>query len=95
MHPLSQVAFGCQWDPSGSGHVRAWPLRLAFAADGPEITLDALLEGAHGHSFLLLDQLLALVAELAEPDTPIELINSPPGLAHRLHVAGYLVALQP
>jgi len=94
MHALAQAAFGCQWDPS-TGHVRAWPLRLTFGTTGPETTVDAMLDGGPGHTYLTIDQLLALVAELAEPDTPIELINSPPGLAYRLHVAGYHVAFQP
>lgn len=95
MHPLAQIAFGCQWDPSGSGHVRAWPLQLTFGTRGPEVTVDHLLDGGPGHTYLLLDQLLALIAELTEPDTPIELINPPPGLAYRLHIAGYHVAFQP
>lgn len=91
MIEVARIVFGCQWD--GDGHVKAWPMRLSFGAVGPEVTVDDMLEG-RGHSVLLLDQLVALIEQLADYHTPIQLCPPPPvGLIYKLLQRGYFVEL--
>lgn len=91
MIEVSSIRYGCQWGPDG--HVHGWPMRITFGTEGPETTVDEMLEG-RGHAVLLLDQLVALVRGMAGLDTPIELVQpAPPGLGRRLIEAGYYVAL--
>jgi len=89
--PVSALVFGCQWR---DGHVVAWPLLIRFGAHGPEVTTDDLLEG-RGHAYLGVDQLVALIAQLADHTTPIRLgPGRPPGLARKLTAAGFYVGLE-
>jgi hypothetical protein len=91
MIEVASIRYGCQWGPDG--HVRSWPLRIEFGLDGPEVTVDEMLEG-RGHAVLLIDQLVALVRGMTGTDTPIELVQPvPPGLGVKLAEAGYYVAL--
>lgn len=91
MIEVASIRYGCQWGPDG--HVKGWPMRITFGADGPEVTVDEMLEG-RGHAVMLLDQVVALVRGMTGLDTPIELVQpAPAGLAVKLHEAGYYVAL--
>ena len=90
MIEVAQIVYGCQWDEQG--HVKAWPMRIAFGARGPEVTVDEMLEG-RGHTLMLIDQLVALVQGLTPQATPLQLVAPPPGLARKLLEAGYYVEL--
>ena len=91
MIEVASIRYGCQW--GSDGHVKGWPMQITFGAVGPEVTVDEMLEG-RGHAVLLIDQLVALVRGMTGTDTPIELVRpSPPGLAVKLHEAGFYVAL--
>lgn len=93
MIEVAQIVYGCQWNEQG--HVQAWPLRVLFGARGPEVTVDAMLEG-RGHTVLLIDQLVALVRGMVGTDTPVQLgMGRPPGLARKLLEAGFYVELLP
>lgn len=93
MIEVAQIVYGCQWDECG--HVRAWPLRVLFGGRGPEVTVDEMLEG-HGHTVLLVDQLVALIRGMVGTDTPIQLgVGRPPGLGRKLVEAGFYVELLP
>ena len=91
MIEVAQIVYGCQWDEHG--HVRAWPLRVLFGAQGPEVTVDQMLDG-RGHTVLLIDQLVALIRGLTGTDTPLQLgVGRPAGLARKLIDMGYYVEL--
>jgi hypothetical protein len=91
MIEVASIRYGCQWGTDG--HVRGWPMRITFGAQGPEVTVDEMLEG-RGYTVLLLDQLVALVRGMTGLDTPIELAGSAPaGLPTKLTEAGFYVAL--
>lgn len=90
MIEVASITYGCQWD--ANGHVQAWPMRIAFGAQGPEVTVDEMLEG-RGHTMMLIDQVVALVQGMTPQDTPIQLLTPPPGLARKLVDAGYFVEL--
>lgn len=90
MIEVARIVFGCTWD---NGHVKAWPMRLSFGAVGPEVTVDEMLEG-RGYTMLQLDQLVALIEDLADHRTPIELCPpSPVGLIYKLLQRGRYVEL--
>lgn len=67
-------------------------MRIAFGAQGPEVTVDEMLEG-RGHTMMLIDQMVALVEGMTPQETPIQLVTPPPGLARKLVAAGYYVEL--
>ncbi len=91
MIEVSQIVYGCQWD--GMGHVVAWPMRINFGAQGPEVTVDQMLEG-QGYTMLLIDQLVELVCGMTAPETPIQLgLGRPAGLARKLLERGFYVEL--
>jgi len=91
MIEVASIRYGCTWD--GLGHVMAWPMRIEFGPEGPEATVDDMLEG-RGHTVMLIDQLVALVQGMTNPDTPIQLVRPiPPGLAVKLVNAGFFVEL--
>lgn len=91
MIEVASITYGCQWD--GLGHVMAWPMRIRFGADGPEVTVDQMLEG-QGHTVMLTDQLVELVCGMAKQEVPIQLgVGRPPGLARKLVERGLYVEL--
>ena len=91
MIEVASVTYGCKWGPDG--HVKAWPLRIAFGAAGAEVPVDQMLEG-RGHTVMLIDQVVALVRGMTGTDTPIQLVRPiPPGLAVKLVNAGFFVEL--
>lgn len=91
MIEVASITYGCQWD--GLGHVKAWPMRISFGAQGPEVTVDQMLEG-QGHTMLLIDQLVELVSGMTPLETPIQLgVGRPPGLARKLLERGFFVEL--
>lgn len=91
MIEVASIRYGCQWD--GQGHVRGWPMWIAFGAVGPEVTVDEMLEG-RGHAVMRIDQLVALVRGMTGLDTPIELKRpAPDGIAAELESVGFRVAL--
>lgn len=93
MIEVAQIVYGCQWDQVG--HVRGWPLRVAFGVVGPEVTVDQMLEG-RGHAVVLIDQLVSLIRGMAGTDTPVQLGSGrPAGLARKLIDAGFYVELLP
>lgn len=93
MTEVARITYGCRW--GDDGHVRAWPLRVSFGAQGPEVTVDEMLEG-RGHAVMLIDQVVALIRGMAGTDTPLQLgIGRPAGLARKLMDAGYFVELLP
>jgi len=51
MIEVASIRYGCQW--GDDGHVRGWPMRITFGAEGPETTVDEMLEG-RGHAVLLM-----------------------------------------
>ncbi len=68
-------------------------MRITFGVEGPETTVDEMLEG-RGHAVLLIDQLVTLVRGMTGLDTPIELKQPvPAGVGVKLVEAGYYVAL--
>lgn len=88
---VSAVAYGCSW--GADGHVHPMPLLIRFGTHGPEVTVDQMLEG-RGHTYLLVDQIVALIRGLAGTDTPLRLCSGrPPGLGRKLVEAGYYVEL--
>lgn len=90
MIEVASITYGCQW--GDDGHVKAWPMRIAFGQKGPEVTVDQMLEG-RGHTVMLLDQLVALVEGMTPQETPIQLLAPPPGLARKLVDVGFFVEL--
>lgn len=91
MIKVAQIAYGCQWDERG--HVKAWPMRISFGAQGDEVTVDQMLEG-QGHTVVLIDQLVELVCAMTPRETPVQLVQpSPPGLARKLLERGFFVEL--
>lgn len=91
MIEVASIRYGCQWDERG--HVKAWPMRISFGAQGPEVTVDQMLEG-RGHTVMLVDQLVELVSGMTSQETPIQLVQpSPPGLAVKLIDRGFFVEL--
>ncbi len=91
MIEVASIRYGCQWDDNG--HVRAWPMRISFGAEGPEVTVDQMLEG-RGHTVMLIDQLVELVSGMTPQETPIQLVyRVPPGLARKLIDRGFYVEL--
>jgi hypothetical protein len=91
MIEVASIRYGCQW--GDDGHVRGWPMRITFGVEGPETTVDEMLEG-RGHAVLLIDQLVTLVRGMTGLDTPIELKQPvPAGVGVKLVEAGYYVAL--
>lgn len=91
MIEVASIRYGCSWD--GMGHVAAWPMRIEFGPEGPEVTVDQMLEG-RGHTVMLTDQVVELVRGMTGTDTPIQLVRPiPPGLAVKLVNAGFFVEL--
>lgn len=90
MIEVASITYGCQWNEQG--HVKAWPMRIAFGARGPEVTVDEMLEG-RGHTLMLIDQLVTLVQGMTPQETPLQLVSSPPGVARKLVDAGFYVEL--
>lgn len=91
MIEVASITYGCQWD--GQGHVKAWPMRISFGAQGPEATVDQMLEG-RGHTVMLIDQLAELVSSMTPQETPIQLgVGRPPGLGRKLVERGFYVEL--
>lgn len=91
MIEVARITYGCVWDELG--HVKAWPMRISFGAQGPEVTVDQMLEG-RGHAVMLIDQLAELVSSMTPLETPIQLgIGRPPGLARKLVERGFFVEL--
>lgn len=93
MTEVASITYGCQWD--GLGHVMAWPMRISFGPEGPEVTVDQMLEG-RGHAVMLIDQLVELIRGMTGIDTPVQLgMGRPPELARKLLEAGFSVELLP
>ena len=91
MIEVASIAYGCHWDETG--HVVGWPLQIRFGAVGPETTVDQMLEG-RGHTVMMQEQLVRLVAEMTSQEMPVELQQPVPmGLASRLIKAGFRVTL--
>jgi len=91
MIEVARITYGCVWDERG--HVKAWPMRISFGAQGPEVTVDQMLEG-RGHAVMLIAQLAELVSSITSKETPIRLgMGRPPGLAHKLMERGFFVEL--
>lgn len=91
MIEVARITYGCEWDEHG--HVRAWPMRICFGAQGHEVTVDQMLEG-RGHTVMLIDQLVELVCGMTPQETPIQLgAGRPPGLARKLMERGFFVEL--
>jgi len=91
MIEVARITYGCQWDERG--HVKAWPMRIVFGAQGPEVTVDQMLEG-RGHTVMLIDQLVELVCGMTPQETPIQLVHpAPPGLGRKLVDRGFFVEL--
>ena len=87
----AQIVYGCQWDERG--HVKAWPMRISFGPQGPEVTVDGMLEG-RGHTVMLIHQLVELVCAMTPQETPLQLVQpSPPGVARKLIERGFYVQL--
>lgn len=91
MIEVARITYGCVWDERG--HVKAWPMRISFGAQGPEVTVDQMLEG-RGHAVMLIAQLAELVSSITSKETPIQLgMGRPPGLARELMERGFFVEL--
>ncbi len=91
MIEVARITYGCVWDERG--HVKAWPMRISFGAQGPEVTVDQMLEG-RGHAVMLIDQLAELVSSMTPLETPLQLgMGRPPGLARKLMERGFFVEL--
>jgi hypothetical protein len=91
MIEVAQIAYGCQWDEQG--HVKAWPMRITFGPEGPEVTVDLMLEG-RGHTLMMIDQLVELVCGMTSQETPLQLVQpAPPGVARKLVERGFYVEL--
>lgn len=91
MIELARITYGCQWGEDG--HVKAWPMQIHFGDEGPEVTVDQMLEG-RGHTVMLIDQLVELVDSMTPHETPIQLsVPTPPGLARKLIDRGFYVEL--
>ena len=91
MIEVARITYGCQWGKDG--HVKAWPMRIHFGDEGPEVTVDQMLEG-RGHTVMLIDQLVELVSGMTPQETPIQLAcPTPPGLARKLIDRGFYVEL--
>lgn len=91
MIEVARITYGCQWDKNG--HVKAWPMRIEFGPQGPEVTVDQMLEG-RGHTVMLIDQLVELVSGMTPLETPLQLVHqAPPGLARKLVARGFYVEL--
>lgn len=91
MIEVARITYGCQWDERG--HVKAWPMRIGFGAQGHEVTVDQMLEG-RGHTVMLIDQLVELVCGMTPQETPIQLgVGRPHGLARKLMERGFFVEL--
>lgn len=89
MIEVARITYGCVWDERG--HVKAWPMRISFGAQGPEVTVDQMLEG-RGHAVMLIDQLAELVSSMTPLETPLQLgMGRPPGLARKLMERGFFV----
>jgi hypothetical protein len=93
MIEVARITYGCVWDERG--HVKAWPMRISFGAQGPEVTVDQMLEG-RGHAVMLIDQLAELVSSMTPLETPLQLgMGRPPALARKLMERGFFVELLP
>lgn len=91
MIEVARIVYGYEFDEEG--RVKSWPMRISFGAEGPEVTVDQMLDG-RGHALLLIDQLVALVRGMTGTDTPIQLVKPiPPGLAQKLMYSGFYVEL--
>lgn len=91
MIEVASITYGCQW--GDDGHVKAWPMRITFGAQGPEVTVDQMLEG-RGHAVLMVDQLVQLIRDITPIETPLQLAAGwPPGLGRKLVDAGFYVEL--
>ena len=91
MIEVARITYGCQWDERG--HVKAWPMRISFGPQGPEVTVDQMLEG-RGHTLMLIDQLVELVCAMTPQETPLQLcVGRPAGLACKLLARGFYVEL--
>ena len=68
-------------------------MRISFGPQGPEVTVDQMLEG-RGHTVMLIDQLVELVCSMTPQETPIQLLQpAPPGVARKLINRGFFVEL--
>lgn len=93
MIEVARITYGCVWDERG--HVKAWPMRIGFGAQGPEVTVDQMLEG-RGHAVMLIAQLAELVSSMTPLETLIQLgVGRPTGLAQQLMERGFSVELLP
>lgn len=76
---------------SEDGQTEHWPLVVRFGPQGPETTVNGMMEG-EGHTYLELAQLLALIAQLQPEPGEVQLVgHPPPGLACELLGQGYFV----
>lgn len=76
MIEVSRICFGTSWNEDRSG-VLWGPLLIRFGGEGPEVTVDEMLEGG-GHTFLEIEQLLLLVAEMYPAPGDVLLAGNPP-----------------
>jgi len=91
MIEVARITYGCVWDERG--HVKAWPMRISFGAQGPEVTVDQMLEG-RGHAVMLIAQLAELVSSMTPLETLIQLgVDRPTRLAQQLMERGLSVEL--
>ena len=68
-------------------------MRISFGPQGPEVTVDQMLEG-RGHTVMLIDQLVELVCGMTPQETPIQLVQpAAPGVARKLVERGFFVEL--
>lgn len=93
MIEVSRICFGTSWNEDRSGVI--WgPLRIQFGAAGEEVTADAMLEG-RGHTYLEIEQLIALVGELYPAPGELLLAGSiPDGVGQALGRCGYFCTIE-
>lgn len=93
MIEVCKIGYGTSWNEDRTCVLWS-PLRIQFGAEGPEVTVDQMLEGA-GHTFLLLEQLLALVAELYPAPGEVLLAGLiPDGVGQALSRCGYFCTIE-
>jgi hypothetical protein len=93
MIEVCRICYGTSWNEDRSA-VLWGPLRIQFGAAGEEVTVDAMLEGG-GHTYLELEQLIELVAELYP--APGELLLAgpiPDGVGQALSRCGYFCTIE-
>jgi hypothetical protein len=88
MIEVSRICFGTSWNEDRSAVLWS-PLLVEFGARGPEVTADQMLEGG-GHTFLELEQLLLLIAEIYPAPGDVLLAGElPEGVGSALTRCGY------